>query len=182
VSPHERQPAADPDLVARTERLLLRRWRDADSEPFAAMNADPEVMRHVGGVLDRTGSDALLERLREQWRRDGYGRAAVVDRASGELLGFVGLGPHPSVPGEVEIGWRLVRPAWGRGLATEAARVLRDHAFDALRLPRLVSVSVADNAASHAVMHRIGMRHWRDVEYGGLLLTVHVLRADGPRP
>ena len=170
---------ADPDVVARTERLVLRRWRDADAEPFAAMNGDPAVMRHVGGVLDRAGSDALLERLREAWRRDGYGRAAMADRSSGDLLGFVGLGPHAAVPGEVEIGWRLVRTAWGRGLATEAATAVRDLAFGELGLPRLVSVAVPDNVASHAVMHRIGMRHWRDVQHGDLLLTVHLLRGPG---
>lgn len=113
------------DVVARTERLVLRRWRDEDAPTFAAINADPEVMRYVGGVLDRAGSDALLARLREGWRSDGYGRAAVEDAESGELLGFVGLGPHPALPGEVEIGWRLTRQVWGRGLASEAAAAMR---------------------------------------------------------
>jgi RimJ/RimL family protein N-acetyltransferase len=133
-------------------------------------------------VLDRVASDAMLARLVDRWEQDGYGRAAVVDASTGQLLGFVGLGPHPAVPGEVEIGWRLVRHAWGRGLATEAATVLRDHAFDDLRLLRLVSVAVPENTASLAVMRRIGLRPWRELPYDGLLLTVHSMRGGDPRP
>jgi RimJ/RimL family protein N-acetyltransferase len=170
------------DEVARTERLVLRRWREEDGPGFAAMNADPEVMRYVGGVLDRAGSDALLARLEEGWRRDGYGRAAVEDAVSGELLGFVGLGPHRALPGEVEIGWRLVRRAWGRGLASEAAAVVRDLAFDDLGLARIVSVALPGNAASLAVMRRIGMRNWRDLTRESLPLTVHVMDAGDARP
>lgn len=170
------------DVVARTERLVLRSWRDEDAPTFAAINADPEVMRYVGGVLDRVGSDVLLARLGEGWRRDGYGRAAVEDAESGELLGFVGLGPHAALPGEVEIGWRLARWAWGRGLASEAAVVMRDLAFDDLDLPRIVSVATRDNGASLAVMRRIGMRPWRDLVHDGLPLTVHVMHAGDPRP
>jgi RimJ/RimL family protein N-acetyltransferase len=170
------------DEVARTRRLVLRRWRQEDAPGFAAMNADPEVMRYVGGVLGRAGSDALLARLEEGWRRDGYGRAAVEDEATGVLLGFVGLGPHPALPGEVEIGWRLVRRAWGRGLASEAAAAVRDLAFDDLGLAQIVSVADRDNRASLAVMRRIGMRHWRDLTHAGLLLTVHVQAAGDPRP
>jgi RimJ/RimL family protein N-acetyltransferase len=170
------------DLVARTERLVLRRWREEDAEAFVALNADPEVMRYVGGVLDRAGSDALLTRLQEGWRRDGYGRAAVEDSTSGDLLGFVGLGPHAAVPGEVEIGWRLAGRAWGRGLATEAAVAMLDLAFDTLGLERIVSVTVPDNAASLAVMRHIGMRHWRDLRHEGLTLAVHEMRAGDPRP
>lgn len=170
------------DVVARTERLVLRRWRAADAAAFAAINADPEVMRFLGGVLDREGSDALLDRLTQQWRLEGYGRAAVEDRANGELLGFVGLGPHPALHGEVEIGWRLARQAWGRGLATEAAAVMRDLAFDELGWTRIVSVAVAGNQASLAVMRKIGLRHWRDLTYDGLRLTVHRMQAQDPRP
>lgn len=165
-------------LVVETPRLLLRAWRDDDAEPFAAMNADPEVTRYVGGPLARTESDAMLARLRERWAEQGYGRCAVESRADARLLGSVGLGPHPAAPGEVEIGWRLVRAAWGRGIATEAALAVRDLAFDDLALPRLVSVTQPANAASLAVMRRIGMRHWRDLEveeYGGQPVTVWVM-------
>jgi RimJ/RimL family protein N-acetyltransferase len=102
----------------------------------------------------------------------------VESRADGSLLGFVGLGAHPAAPGDVEIGWRLVRAAWGRGIATEAALAVRDLAFDDLALPRLVSVAQPENAASLAVMRRIGMRHWRDVEveaHGGQPATIWVM-------
>jgi RimJ/RimL family protein N-acetyltransferase len=165
------------ETVAETPRLLLRMWLPEDGAPFAAMNADPEVTRYVGGPLDRAASDALLARLVAGWAADGYGRAAVVERATGELLGFTGLGPHPAEPGEVEIGWRLVRHAWGRGFATEAATAMRDLAFGRYGLPRIVSIAVPENPASLAVMRKIGMTHWHDLDHQGLHLTVYVLDA-----
>ena len=170
------------DVVAYTERLVLRRWRRGDAADLAAINADPDVMTYVGGVLDRAGSDALLERLTGQWSTLGYGRAAAEDRATGRLLGFVGLGPHAALPGEVEIGWRLARQAWGRGLATEAASVVRDLAFDELGLERIVSVALPDNAASVAVMRKLGMRYRGRLHHDGLLLSVHEMHAGDPRP
>jgi RimJ/RimL family protein N-acetyltransferase len=157
-----------------TERLLLRRWREGDAEPFAAINADPLVTRYVGGPMTREASDALLARSVAFWDAHGYGRAAVEDRATRELLGFCGLGAHPATAGETEIGWRLAAHAWGRGLATEAATAMRDLAFSRWGLPRLVSVAVPENPASLGVMRNIGMTHWKDVTYDGLLLTVYV--------
>jgi RimJ/RimL family protein N-acetyltransferase len=160
--------------VVETERLLLRRWRPEDAEPFAAINADPLVTRYVGGPLTREASDALLARSVAFWESHGYGRAAVEDKATGELLGFCGLGGHPATAGETEIGWRLASHVWGRGLATEAATAMRDLAFSRWGLARLVSVAVPENPASLGVMRNIGMTHWRDVEHDGLLLTVYV--------
>jgi len=166
-------------IVAETDRLLLRTWRDDDAEPFAAMNADPRVMTYVGGPMDRAASDALFGRIRA-WDGHGYGRAAVESRDTGALLGWTGLGTHPAVPGEVEIGWRLVSSVWGRGYATEAARAMRDLAFGTYGLDRIVSVAVPDNGASLAVMRKIGMRHWRDVTHDGLALTVWALGRNRP--
>jgi RimJ/RimL family protein N-acetyltransferase len=143
--------------VLTTERLLLRSWRDDDAEPFSAMNADPEVMRHLGGPMSRAASDALLAKFRDQIAAQPYGRWAVEHRGSQELLGFVGLGHHPVAPEAPEIGWRLAAAWWGGGLATEAALAVRDHAFGPLGLPTIVSVTVPENLASLAVMRRLGM-------------------------
>ncbi|CAA9487196.1 MAG: Acetyltransferase, GNAT family [uncultured Solirubrobacteraceae bacterium] len=143
-----------------TERLVLRHWRAADAEPFAAMNADREVMRHFPGPLERQDSDALLRRIASELDERDWGLWALEERGSGLLLGFTGLSPvpfpAPFAPG-VEIGWRLVRSHWGRGLASEAARASLAHGFGELALAEIVSFTFAGNERSRAVMRRIGM-------------------------
>ncbi len=148
----------------RTDRLLLRSWRDADRDPFAALNADPVVGEFLPGPLDRAASDAMVDRLVAHEEAHGYTGWAVEEAASGTFLGYVGLVvprfdppfAHAADPC-VEIGWRLARAAWGHGYASEAARACLDHAFDDLDLPEVVSFTVTENARSRAVMERIGM-------------------------
>lgn len=163
------------DVVLATPRLLLRNWRDEDYEPFAAINADPAVMRYLNGPTDRASSDALADRFRQELASQPYGRWAMEHRGSGQFIGFLGLGHHPAAPEAPEIGWRLASAYWRQGLATEGALAVRNHAFAALGLTSLVSVAVPANAASLAVMKRIGMRHGYDVSHNGLDLTVWVL-------
>ncbi|MFH8405758.1 GNAT family N-acetyltransferase [Streptomyces sp. NPDC018019] len=143
----------------RTDRLLLRRWQDSDLAPWAAMNADPEVREHLGDLLTREQSDASVERFRAEFDRRGYGWWAVEVRATGEFIGFAGLDRvDDGMPFTgVEIGWRLARPAWGRGYATEAARAALAFGFDTLALPEILAVTTAANVRSQAVMRRIGM-------------------------
>ncbi|QGV79982.1 GNAT family N-acetyltransferase [Streptomyces ficellus] len=143
----------------RTDRLLLRRWRDPDLEPWAAMNADPEVRQHLGDVLTREQSDASVARFRAAFDRRGYGWWAVEVRATGEFIGFAGLDDvDDGMPFTgVEIGWRLARSAWGQGYATEAALAVLAHGFDTLALPEILAVTTATNLRSQAVMRRIGM-------------------------
>jgi RimJ/RimL family protein N-acetyltransferase len=146
----------------RTARLVLRPWTEVDREPFAAMNADPEVMEHFPGLMDRAASDAFLDRMVTHWAEYGFGLFAV-DAPSG-FLGFVGLAvprftlpvEHRAVP-PVEIGWRLVRSGWGQGYASEAARAVLVQAFDDLALPEVLSFTAVRNTRSRAVMERIGM-------------------------
>lgn len=147
-------------VARRTERLLLRQWREDDRDPFAAMNADPEVMRHFPSVLDREASDAVLDRLRAAVDEQGWGLWAVERLDTGQLLGFTGLSvprhPLPFMPC-VEVGWRLARSAWGHGFATEAAREALRVGFDKLGLDEVVSFAVVGNTASRAVMERLGL-------------------------
>jgi RimJ/RimL family protein N-acetyltransferase len=143
-----------------TDRLLLRRWRDGDREPFAAMNADPEVMQHFPAPLDRAASDALVDRIEALFVEQGFGLWALEVRSSGEFIGFTGLHPMPAgTPGAggTEVGWRLARAAWHRGYATEAALAAVRIAFDGAGLRRLWSMTAAANTASQAVMRRLGM-------------------------
>lgn len=146
----------------RTPRLLLRPWRESDRAPFAALNADPEVMEHFPSVLDRAASDALVDRVAAHFAEHGYGLFAVEVPGRAPFVGFVGLlkvGFEAHFTPAVEIGWRLARAAWGHGYATEAAREACRIAFEELRLPELVSFTVPANRRSRAVMERIGMTH-----------------------
>jgi ribosomal-protein-alanine N-acetyltransferase len=146
----------------RTERLLLRRWRDGDREPFAALNADPEVMEHFPRPLTREESDAFIDRMEKHFTEHGFSMWAVEPLSTGSFAGFVGL----LVPRfqahftpTVEVGWRLAREHWGRGYATEAARAALTFGFDELLLEEIVSFTVPGNVRSRRVMERIGMTH-----------------------
>jgi ribosomal-protein-alanine N-acetyltransferase len=143
-----------------TERLVLRRWRDEDRAPFAALNADPVVMEHFPAPLTREESDATVDRIEDEFASNGFGLWAVEVRATGEFVGFTGL----AVPRfeafftpAVEVGWRLARPAWGRGYASEAAREALRAGFEDYALPEIVSFTSVGNTRSRAVMGRIGM-------------------------
>lgn len=143
-----------------TERLLLRGWRDEDREPFAALNADPEVMRWFPALLSRAESDALADRAAAHVEEHGWGLWAVERRVDGDFLGFVGLAVprfEAAFLPATEVGWRLARAAWGHGYATEAAHAVLEVAFGALGLPEVVSLTAVGNTRSRAVMERLGM-------------------------
>jgi RimJ/RimL family protein N-acetyltransferase len=147
-----------PEL--RTERLLLRGWRDADRAPFAALNADAEVMRHFPATMSREESDALADVAAADLERDGWGWWALEVQDTGAFIGFTGLrrvGFEAPFTPAVELGWRLTREAWGRGYATEAARAAARYGFEVLGCDELVAFTAAVNARSRAVMERLGM-------------------------
>jgi len=146
----------------RTGRLAMRQWQPADREPFAALNADPEVMRHFPARLSRAESDAFADRLAEALNRNGYGLWALEVTETGEFIGFAGLQAvsfEAHFTPAVEVGWRLARAAWGHGYAMEAARAAVRYAFTELDLTELVSFTTAANVRSQAVMRRIGLTH-----------------------
>lgn len=139
---------------------MLRRWREDDKEPFAALNADPVVMEHFPATLSREDSDALAERIEAGFDEHGFGLWAV--EADGEFIGFTGLSvPRFTAPFTpcVEIGWRLARSAWGRGYATEAARASLEDGFGRAGLTEVISFTAVQNVRSQAVMRRLGMTH-----------------------
>jgi RimJ/RimL family protein N-acetyltransferase len=149
--------------VIETGRLLLRRWEPRDRAPFAALNADPEVMRHFPKRLTRSESDAMIGRLEDRWAGDGFCFAAAERRADGAFVGMVGLARVPfALPltpdGAVEVGWRLARAHWGRGYASEAARAWLGWGFATLGPAEVVAFAVPANHRSQAVMRRLGMR------------------------
>ena len=143
-----------------TERLILRKWREGDREPFARMNCDPVVMEHFPAVLSREESDALVDRAEAHLERHGFGPWAAELRESREFIGYVGLVIpqfEASVTPCVEIGWRLAPQHWGKGLATEGAYALVRHGFEVQSLPELVSFTVPANLRSLRVMEKLGM-------------------------
>lgn len=152
--------AREPRLE--TDRLILRRWRDSDLGPFAALNRDPEVMEYFTGTLTESETAEMIERIEAHFEERGFGLWALEEKASGDFFGFAGL----SVPRfeahftpAVEVGWRFARSHWGKGYATEAARRAMDFGFTESELEEIVSFATPANVRSLAVMRRLGMSH-----------------------
>jgi RimJ/RimL family protein N-acetyltransferase len=149
----------------------MRRWREADREPFADLNADPGVMRYFPAPLDRAASDAMVDRIEDLFRRQGFGLWALEVSATGEFIGFTGLNPMPGgVPGAggLEVGWRLARGAWHQGYATEAAVAAAGVAFRGAGLAELWSMTAVANEPSQAVMRRLGMTLYAHFDHPGV--------------
>jgi RimJ/RimL family protein N-acetyltransferase len=145
----------------RTERLLLRPFRDEDRAPFAAINADRRVMEHFPSTLSRAESDAFADRIDAHLRERGFAPFAVEVPGVAPFIGFIGLLVPPfdaHFTPCVEVGWRLAAEHWGRGYATEGARASLAYGFETLGLAQIVSMTVPANRRSWRVMERLGMR------------------------
>ena len=140
----------------RTDRLILRPWRESDLEPFAALNDDPKVMEHFPARQSRAESDATVGRVREHFEREGFGLWAVEVPGVAPFIGFTGL-QRPSFMPVVEVGWRLAKEYWGAGYATEAARASLAWGFANLDLDEIVAMVVPNNVRSQRVMAKLGM-------------------------
>jgi RimJ/RimL family protein N-acetyltransferase len=172
-------------IELRTERLLLRQWRDDDLDALAPMYADREVMRYIrdGAVQSREETAAHLVRMRQHWDAYGFGLFAAELLETGELTGWVGLAvPHflPEVMPTVEIGWRLGRSFWGAGLATEGARAALRFGLADQGLAQLVSIRQVENVRSARVMEKIGLTFDRrtTVPGNGRLVDVYAISRD----
>ncbi len=147
-----------PELF--TERLRLRRWRDADRDPFAAMNADPAVMEHFPACLSRAESDVLIDAIERGFDERGFGLWAVELPGVAPFIGFVGLAvPSFSVPFApcVEVGWRIAAEWWGHGYAPEASASALRYGFEQIGLAEIVSFTTTANDRSQRVMVKLGM-------------------------
>jgi RimJ/RimL family protein N-acetyltransferase len=157
-------------LQLETARLTLRRWQEADREPFAEMNADPAVMHYFEGPFTRQQSDEAIDRYLAAFDRDGFSFFAATLRDTGAFAGTIGLQimrfavpdlPQPAV----EIGWRLTQSAQGKGLATEGARTIVGFAFHQLGLHEVVAITALPNRASRHVMEKLGMTHRPELDF-----------------
>ena len=141
-------------------RVILRRWRETDVEPFAAINADLTAMRFMPGTMTFEETRTMMGRIEEHHRAHGFGIWAVEVPGVAPFVGFVGLQrvafEAPFTPA-VEIGWRLAPPYWGQGYATEAARAALRTGFEELNLDKIVSFTDPANKPSWSVMERLGI-------------------------
>ncbi|MBO6758111.1 MAG: GNAT family N-acetyltransferase [Roseibium sp.] len=159
-----------PTARLETNRFVIRPWREDDLDAAAEICADPEVMRYFPAVMSRMETTHFINRAMEKHRKDGFCFSPVIDKTDGEFLGFVGLSrptykaPLPFDPC-VEIGWRLKRSAWGKGVASEAARAWLRFGFETLKLSEIVSFTARQNMPSQKVMKRIGMTRDRDGDF-----------------
>lgn len=148
-------------VTLRTERLLLRQWRDEDLEPFTALNSDPQVMQHFPRLLDRDATADIIERMQGHHDSCGFGYWPVELPGIAPFIGFVGLMITPfqaHFTPCIETAWRLARPYWGHGYATEGATASLAFAFDSIPvLDEVVAFAVLENQRSTRVMERLGM-------------------------
>ena len=146
--------------MIQTERLILRGWRESDVEPFRAMCNDAEVMEFLGPYLSRADAEGAMERQNGTLAQLGYCFWAVERREDGAFMGFCGVKPGPAetpIEGEIEIGWRLARPYWGKGYAKEAARASLDWVWANLDADSVSAITVLGNTRSWGLMERLGM-------------------------
>ncbi len=143
-----------------TPRLILRQWRDSDIPTFIAMNKDPRVMEFFPDLWDEKKSREAVEKTREEFARNGFGKFALELKENGEFIGYVGLAEvnfESHFAPAIEIGWRLAAKHFGNGYATEAAREVLRFAFEELHLKEIVAFTVPQNSPSLNVMKKIGM-------------------------
>ena len=163
-----------------TERLRLRMWREDDFEDYAAMCADPEVMRYLGDGKTMSRMDAWRQMavLAGHWQLRGYGHWAVEEKASGRMIGRTGF-LYPEGWPDFEIGWTFGRSWWGRGYATEAARAALAHAFHVMGRDHVISLIRPGNLPSIRVAERLGERFQRKIDdfLGGETLVYGIDRA-----
>lgn len=157
-----------------TPRLLLRPWRDDDLDGYAAMCADPEVMRHMGdgSTLDRADAWRSMAMFVGHWQLRGFGMWAVEERATQRFIGRVGLHQPEGWPG-LEVGWMLARDTWDRGYATEAARASLEFAWNVVGVEHVISVIAPENAASVRVAERLGEAPEGTLDLNGLEVVLY---------
>jgi RimJ/RimL family protein N-acetyltransferase len=162
-----------------TERLLLREWRATDLAAHAAMCADDELMRFLGGTIDRDESWRRMAVHAGHWQLRGYGNW-VLQHAGGDgrMIGRAGLW-YPDGWFGLEVGWKLERSAWGHGYATEAAAAAIAWAWRQLAADQLISVIHPQNLRSLAVARRLGMTPLREDSAHGHPVTIMALQRPG---
>lgn len=164
-----------------TDRIVLRPWTERDRQPFAELSADPAVMEHLLPMNSREATDGWIDRRMAHLAEHGFSFWALEAKASGAFLGAVGLlkvSYDAHFAPAVEVGWRVSRPFWGQGYATEAAAASIKFGFENFGLSEVVANTVAQNTSSRRVMEKLGMSHNADDDFDHPLIPEgHPLRA-----
>jgi RimJ/RimL family protein N-acetyltransferase len=165
-------------ILLETDRLRLRRFTAADADQLVALDADPEVMRYITFGVPTPRRDYVEIHL-PRWlaiydKQPGLGYFAAERRSDGEFVGWFHLRDDRIEPEYVELGYRLRRPAWGQGYATEGAAALLSHGFDGLEIDRISARTLLANVASQRVMRKCGLR-----EAGRFVYSEDVLAGRG---
>ncbi len=148
--------------IIKTDRLILRPWKEEDIEPFAQLNGDPHVMKYFPSTLTKEVSDQMAKRMQNKIEERGWGWWAVSVPEVADFIGFIGLNnvdqsfQVPFTPA-IEIGWRLASNYWGKGYASEGAAACLKYGFEVLKLAEIVSFTSVPNNRSRRVMEKIGM-------------------------
>jgi RimJ/RimL family protein N-acetyltransferase len=152
------------DIIVATDRLVLRRFTTSDPDLLVELDSDPEVMRYLtGGATTpriRVETAVLPAMIRDYDRYPGFGAFATHTKADDEFIGWCMLLPHfDGPPGEAELGYRLRKPAWGKGYAVEGSLALIEYGFTELGLERIFAETMAVNTRSRRVMEKVGLRY-----------------------
>ena len=163
-------------MELQTPRLILRSFREEDVDAMAQLFANPDFMRFSLGIFtERKKTVDFIDKVMGWDRSSIPSQFAVVPRGERAVIGYCGFHHHSEVPGEVEIGYRLHPDYWNRGLITEAARTVRDHAFTDLKLPRVISLIHPENVPSRRVAEKNGMKVEKEITFRGFPTLVYAL-------
>jgi RimJ/RimL family protein N-acetyltransferase len=163
-------------MILETERLILDTWQSSDWTAFRPIATDPEVMRYITGGAPWSDDQItnFVDRQVKLYSERGFCRWKLLDKTTGETIGFCGVGFWRDAP-DPEIGWWLARHFWGRGLATEAARTALRDAFERVQLERIISVAMSENAASIRIMQKLGLKLECEFENDGARLVRYAI-------
>lgn len=165
--------------ILQTERLILRPFCAADVEVMAGLFANSDFMRFSHGVLTRTQTVAFLDKVIGWGRAGRPSQFALSIRSENRLIGYCGFYHHPAEKiDDVEIGYRLHPNYWNKGIATEAAQAVRDHAFRDLNLPRVISLIHPENIASRRVAEKNGMTFEKEIVFRGFPTLVFAIERE----
>lgn len=156
------------DPVIKTERLIMRPWKEEDFDSFARLNADPRVMEFFPGVLTQDESDQFAKRICIAMKQQGWGLWAVSIPDNADFIGYIGLAPvnfAADFTPAVEVGWRLAYDFWNKGYATEGAQAALKYGFETLQMDEIVSFTAIQNKRSQNVMEKIGMTHYPEEDF-----------------
>lgn len=163
-----------------TPRLRLRAFRADDLDALCLVFGDTDVMKYISGgkPRPRDETETGLRRTIEGWHRRGFGLWAVVEKATGSVIGYCGLILLDGTP-EIEVAYGLAKSSWGKGFASEAARAALRYGFEELKLERVVAVVNPQNIASQRVLEKLGMKYTKDAHhYDEDLMYYEISKAD----